>query len=92
MQGDEYKTLRERTGEALGVLLHTQSCVVPAGVQRLECILPCGCCSCDQSENAEAQAGVCTSKAIGKVCAFRKKSRLCLFWSARNMFCKLGNF
>lgn len=76
----------------MGVLLHTESCVVPAGVQRLECILSCGCCFCAQSEHTEAQAGVCGSKAIEKACAFRRKSRLCLFWSARNMFCKSGNF
>lgn len=72
----------------LGVLLHMQSCVVPAGVQRLECILSCGCCFCGQSEHAEAQAGVGTSKAIGKAGAFWSKSRLCLIWSARTIFCK----
>lgn len=64
---------------------------MPAGVQRLEATLSCGCCFCGQSEHTEGQAGVGTSKAIGKACACRRKPSL-LFWSARNMFCKSGKF
>lgn len=51
---------------------------MPAGVQRLEATLSCGCCFCGQSEHTEGQAGVGTSKAIGKACACRRKSSLFL--------------
>lgn len=40
----------------------TEFCVVPAGMQGLECALSCGCCFRGQSEYTEVQAGLAQAK------------------------------
>lgn len=40
----------------------TEFCVVPIGMQGLECALSCGCCFHGQSEYTEVQAGLAQAK------------------------------
>lgn len=65
MQGWQNIQSRERGENRWGVrslAANTELCVVPAGMQGLECALSWGCCFHGQLEYAEVQAGLAQAK------------------------------